>query len=1347
MRKFFTLLFAVLLCTGGYAIHFVPGLVGIAPVSQSTTKGVSAAAVGLSPTTANSLLSITGIAAVGDTITTYPYFDDFEDTTTAWTSGGSSSSWVLATPANPVINSAASGINSWITNATGPYNSSEASFVQGPCFDFTNLPNPVIRMKIWWNSEFSWDGANLQSSVDGGVSWQNVGAVGDPNNWYNDNTINGNPGGSQEGWTGRNSTGNGSGGWVTAEHDLDNLGGLANVLLRVAFGSDGVIEDDGFAFDDVAVFEKPPINLMVDALLSPTSNCGLSSTDTVKLVVTNVGTVTVDSINYSYQINGGPVVTELGIDSIPAGQSYIYVFTTTADLSTPGSIYNFDVWTQLSGDTDPGNDSLLNLAITHIPTVATFPYFQGFENGAGGWTVNGTTTTWELGTPDTAQAFINAAASGLNAWVTNLDGGYDPNENGFVRSPCFDLTSIANPAIRLDINYETDFADGAYIEYSLDGGATWTLVGAVGDPNNWYNNNFLTGGAQGWSGGFGNGSNGWLKAERLLDGLGGQPNVLLRVNFVSDAFGTPPDGFGFDNFELFDAPTTDAGVIAISSIESECGLSANESISGLASNLGQDTLTSISVAYSINGVQGGTQTINQTVLPGNFVPFTFNGLDLSVVGSYEICAYTTVVADTNVINDSTCFFVDNQPIISSFPYLEDFENGNGFWASSGTNNTWELATPANPVINSAASGANAWITNANGPYNSSENSSVVSPCFDFSALNDPVIRMNVWWNSEFSWDGAVLQSTLDSGLTWQNVGAFGDPDNWYTDNSLNGNPGGQQEGWSGRNSTNNGSGGWVVARHDLDSLGGEPNVKLRIAFGSDGSVQDDGFAFDDIEIFEKPPENIQAVAMLSPSSGCQLSDSAVVEFTVTNVGTVTLDSILYSYQINGGTIVTELGVDSIPVGGAYTYTFTTTADISVGGTTYTFDLWADAAGDPDQGNDSLLGIEVVHIPLVDTFPYLEDFESGNGGWQASGTNSSWELATPANTVINSAASGVNSWITNATGNYNTNENSEVVGPCFDFSSLSDPVVRMSVWWNSEFSWDGAVLQSSVNDGASWQNVGAFGDPDNWYTDNTIDGNPGGQQEGWTGQNASNNGSGGWVTARHRLDSLGGESSVLLRVAFGSSFFSGDGFAFDDVEIFQNPPFNAKMVSVIEPVSGCGLSDSTFISVQVENVGSATMDSMTFGYSLNGAPGVLEFTPDSVPVGGLYTYTFTTPADMGTAGSNYDLDVWVSVLGDSDNSNDSLSNLLIVHKPAISTFPYVENLTTTWLSHRITSVSTPERPSSLWATDGKTHRTTIRRIGSLVLLLPLSVAPAPLQITPAAMVTISMWPMVLTTTTR
>ncbi len=184
--------------------------------------------------------------------------------------------------------------------------------------------------------------------------------------------------------------------------------------------------------------------------------------------------------------------------------------------------------------------------------------------------------------------------------------------------------------------------------------------------------------------------------------------------------------------------------------------------------------------------------------------------------------------------------------ISTFPYAESFEAGAGGWATdAGPNDNWALGTPAATTIIGASDGTEAWTTNLTGFYNNSMAAGVVSPVFDFSALaDDPTLLMDVWWNSEFSWDGANLQSSTDGGATWANVGAFGDPLNWYNDSTING--AGVGEGWTGRGGS--GSGGWVEAEHALDGLAGQAAVTLRVLFGSDSSVVDDGFAFDNVRV-------------------------------------------------------------------------------------------------------------------------------------------------------------------------------------------------------------------------------------------------------------------------------------------------------------------------------------------------------------------------------------------------------------------------------------------------------------------------------------------------------------------
>ena len=224
--------------------------------------------------------------------------------------------------------------------------------------------------------------------------------------------------------------------------------------------------------------------------------------------------------------------------------------------------------------------------------------------------------------------------------------------------------------------------------------------------------------------------------------------------------------------------------------------------------------------------------------------------------------FFTILFVTLTLGILTPFQDLNAQCVTSYPYFQNFDSGAGGWTSSVPGITgWTLGTPNKSVINSAASAPNSWVTGGlTTTYAANNSSHVESPCFDFTNLVNPAIALSVWWESEFSWDGAVLMSSIDNGVSWQPVGDFLDPVNWYTDNTVNGGqnggPCGQGLGWTGLISSNNGSGGWITAQHALNGLGGQPNVRFRFCFASDFSNQYDGFAFDDIVITELPDVNL-----------------------------------------------------------------------------------------------------------------------------------------------------------------------------------------------------------------------------------------------------------------------------------------------------------------------------------------------------------------------------------------------------------------------------------------------------------------------------------------------------------
>lgn len=273
---------------------------------------------------------------------------------------------------------------------------------------------------------------------------------------------------------------------------------------------------------------------------------------------------------------------------------------------------------------------------------------------------------------------------------------------------------------------------------------------------------------------------------------------------------------------------------------------------------GSETAWEIAIQPDGTGTPGGSGTSTTTN------PYTDS--TLSPTTAYEVYVRSDCGGGNLGNWIGPVDFTTTAAPVTSFPYSEDFEGGAGGWiVANGTSVSWELGAPANTIINAAASGSNAWVTNLDGNYNASENSAVISPPFDFTGLADPTIEFSIWYESEFSWDGAVLQSSIDGGSTWQNVGAQGDPNNWYNDGSIGGNPGGQQIGWTGRDGS--GTNGWVVASNTLTGLGGQSNVLLRVAFGADGGVQDEGFAFDDISIFIPSNETVDFCSLHFPGSG------------------------------------------------------------------------------------------------------------------------------------------------------------------------------------------------------------------------------------------------------------------------------------------------------------------------------------------------------------------------------------------------------------------------------------------------------------------------------------------------
>lgn len=217
--------------------------------------------------------------------------------------------------------------------------------------------------------------------------------------------------------------------------------------------------------------------------------------------------------------------------------------------------------------------------------------------------------------------------------------------------------------------------------------------------------------------------------------------------------------------------------------------------------------------------------------------------------------YTTQlrIETGNGCSDTIMKTVKLRPTISlkDGTYSEDFENGSGDWVAftgNGSLSSWQMGEPSGSIINKASSGNVAWVTSLAGNHYNNENSWVEGPCFDFSEVKRPMVSLDVFIATEQERDGGVLQYSSDNGLHWLRVGAFDDRKgvNWFNSAGILGEPGNQQQGWSGTIHSS-----WFNVRHDLDNLKDLQGVRFRIAFGSDASYTEEGFAFDNFRIGER----------------------------------------------------------------------------------------------------------------------------------------------------------------------------------------------------------------------------------------------------------------------------------------------------------------------------------------------------------------------------------------------------------------------------------------------------------------------------------------------------------------
>jgi hypothetical protein len=350
---------------------------------------------------------------------------------------------------------------------------------------------------------------------------------------------------------------------------------------------------------------------------------------------------------------------------------------------------------------------------------------------------------------------------------------------------------------------------------------------------------------------------------------------------------------------------------------------------------------------------------------------------------------------------------------------------------------------------------------------------------------------------------------------------------------------------------------------------------------SPNNTFEDGISYDDIKL-TRPGNDVGVRAIINPPvpSICTPGPAEIITVELKNYSNIAQSNVEVAYELNG-TVVKEF--INMAANELVQHQFAVPVDLSAF-QQYTIRAWVHMAGDDFVNNDSLASFSFTTAPEINSFPYLQDFETNDGYWFTGGVNSSWQYGTPNKAMINRAANGNSAWVTGLTTPYNNSEYSYLYSPCINLTGMAQPVLSFSHIFRVEESCDcdNHWVEYSTDD-KTWAKMGGFNQGTNWYNH--------------SGFQAFARPMPNWHVASLNLPVTSGR--IRLRFAMKSDAGTNyEGVGIDDIHIFDKAAVytgTSIPAGITQPVSGndwihfnVGNNRIVSINPQGQDLGSTTV---------------------------------------------------------------------------------------------------------------------------------------------------------------
>lgn len=573
------------------------------------------------------------------TVDNFPYsqgFENFTPTNSTSDPGKLKEGWAQNNPSSDFLWYVGQG--STYTSNTGPsmdhslgsasgkycyaeaygYAASTANLVS-PCINLSNMAHPSLR---FWYHLFGSSIHSLRVDVYAQGQWHySVGHIM----------------GQQQN--------NNADAWQQNIVDLSNFAGEIIKIRFRAIKMTGYEAD--IAIDDIFIYEPVQTDAGVsdDFSLPNLKYASEGAQVPIEVKIENYGLDTIYNLAVGYKVGNNPPVIEQWSGTIYPYGSSIHQFNTP--YTVQAGEFNIEAFTMFAGDMSPQNDTG-KFAFTGI-SVFNIPYSDDFE-GINYFVSTGGLEQWQRGTPN--KNTFTAAHSPNKAWVTSLQDNYLNNSNDDLLTPFFNLSSFPNSKLRFwhRMQSQTDH-DAGNIQYSLDGGNTFILLGYIGDPaaTHWFNTNI--GGTHSWSGP----DSGWVYSTYDLSSIASTATspVQFKFHFISDNTINTFDGWMIDDFEISPDPIAqDAGVESILKPTDYTTPGNSQTVKVRLKNYGTSSLNQIAVHYQVNQGNIISQNWMGILAPGASTDFSFSTA-YTAPAEYTLKAWTSLSGDTHSYNDSS----------------------------------------------------------------------------------------------------------------------------------------------------------------------------------------------------------------------------------------------------------------------------------------------------------------------------------------------------------------------------------------------------------------------------------------------------------------------------------------------------------------------------------------------------------------------------------------------------------------------------------------------------------------------------------------------------------------------